>query len=289
MGKLTDAELAVLVTSFDVVGDIAILRIPVRLASWKRVIAETVLERIRHVKAVLNQTGPVIGEYRLRDLEWIGGEHKTETIYREAGCVFRVDMATVYVSPRLSYERMRIGRLVGAGEVVVNMFAGIGSFSILIAKHRSPVRVYSVDLNPRAINLMKANIILNRVQGIVYAIEGDAQNIVETRLRSVADRVLMPLPEKAFEYLGTAVNALKPSGGTIHYYDFTHCKKTEDPRFKVEKKVMSKLHQMTTEHSVEFSRVVRSVGPNWYQVVLDIHAVPLPNKATEVVDSVART
>jgi tRNA (guanine37-N1)-methyltransferase len=173
---------------------------------------------------------------------------------------------------------MRVSRLVKPGEYVVNMFAGVGSFSILAARHSLPRFVVSIDVNPDAAYLMQENVVLNKVGKIVQVIQGDAREVVENRLIGVADRIIMPLPERAFEYLDAAVRALKPSGGTIHYYDFNHCPKTNDPCLDVKKKVTERLSQSTKEHSVKFSRVVRSVGPNWYQVVLDIDAVPVQSQ-----------
>ncbi|MEM2921866.1 MAG: class I SAM-dependent methyltransferase family protein [Candidatus Bathyarchaeia archaeon] len=269
--------LASLVSSFDIVGDIAILKLPSSFANHGKTIAEIVLQRLHHVKTVLNQEGSIQGEYRLRNLRWLAGEQRMDTIAREAGCLFKVDLAKVYFSPRLSFEHMRICRLVRQGEVIINMFAGVGSFSILAAKHSAPSIVYSIDISPDATRFMRENVILNKVDGIVQVLEGDAREVVKTKLRSVADRVIMPLPEKALQYLETAIIALKPSGGMIHYYDFVHCMKKRNACGDVRNRVEGTLSRTTKEYSIMFSRVVRSVGPNWYQVVLDIHAVPAYN------------
>jgi len=80
----------------------------------------------------------------------------------------------------------------------------------------------------------------------------------------------MPLPQRAFEYLDFAVLALKPSGGWVHYYDFVHALRGEDPVEKVRVKVAGKLEGLGVDFSVPFGRVVRSTGPRWCQVVLDI-------------------
>jgi tRNA (guanine37-N1)-methyltransferase len=274
-GTIPESEMRVLISSFDVVGDIVVLKIPPDLARWGKTIAEVMLDRLPHVKTVLNQESPVKGEYRSRDLAWLAGVRKTVTISHEAKCALKVDLAKVYFSPRLAFERMRISRLVKSGEVIINMFAGVGSFSILIAKYSLPSVVYSIDINPDAVYLMRENAILNKVKKKIQVRQGDAREIIMTELIGEADRVIMPLPEKAFEYLEAAVRALKPSGGTIHYYDFVHSSKRNDPRVSVKARVEEKLSQLAKEHSVRFSRVVRSVGPNWYQVVLDIDTVPL--------------
>jgi tRNA (guanine37-N1)-methyltransferase len=199
------------------------------------------------------------------------GERKTETVHRESGCLFDVDLEKCYFSPRLSFERMRIAKQVMAGEVVVNMFAGVGCFSILIAKNAEPLKVYSIDVSPDAIRYMEENIWLNKARYTVEAVEGDAKEIITRKLLDVADRVLMPLPEKALEYLSYALMALKPTGGMIHYYDFVHAGKGKDPIGEVKRKVSEKLQDANVLFECTFGKVVRTVGPRWFQVVLDIN------------------
>jgi len=269
-GKLAPKGVGKVGKSFDIVGDIAIIKVPPDLDGRKEPIARAVMAVNRSVKTVLNQTSPVTGEFRIRELEHVLGERKTWTLHREYGCVFKVDLEKVYFSPRLSFERMRVGKLVGEGEVVVNMFAGVGCFSIIIAKH-SPVRmVYSIDVNPEAVQLMRENIFLNRVEERVEAIEGDAEEVVRERLPCLADRVLMPLPEKAYEYLDTAVKALKEGRGRVHYYDFVHAGREEKPINKLIEKTSKRLDELGVEHEITSSRVVRTVAPRLYQIALDI-------------------
>jgi tRNA (guanine37-N1)-methyltransferase len=247
-----------------------VIRIPDCLKNKRELIAEAVMQTHKHVKTVLQQTSPVSNEFRLRRLEWIAGEKKTETFYREYGCVFKVDLEKCYFSPRLSYERMRIAKQVKPGEAIVNMFAGVGCYSILIAKHSQASRIYSIDLNPDAVQYMLENILLNRVHDRVIPIHGDSAKIVQQKLKNSADRVLMPLPEKAYEYLDYALLALKPHGGWVHYYDFEHAKKPENPIRKTEARVTEKLRKLNVDFEMAFHRIVRGVGPNWFQVALDI-------------------
>jgi len=256
--------------SFDVIGDIAVMRFPEEVEEYKRTIAEAVMRTNKNVKTVLNQTSPVHGTLRLRGLDWVAGEKKTETIHHEYGCVYKIDLAKVYFSPRLSYERNRITALVKPREVIVNMFAGAGCYSIMIARNSEADKIYSIDINPDAVGLMKENITLNRVGYRVVPIFGDAGEIVEGRLKGVADRVLMPLPEMAYYYIEIAKVALKPEGGWIHYYDFTHAKKEEDPKEEIARKISARLEELGLKFELNFSRIVRNVGPNWYQIVLDV-------------------
>jgi tRNA (guanine37-N1)-methyltransferase len=264
-------ELKNISKSYDIIGDIAVVRITEAMEHKAKKVAEVVLQNNPHVKTVVRQSGPVTGELRLRRLEWLAGKKKTETVHREFGCILKVDLEKCYFSPRLSFERMRVARQVMTGEVVVNMFAGVGCFFILIAKHANPLKVYSIDMNPNAIKFMKENIRLNKARYIIEAIEGDAKEIVIKRLRNIAERVLMPLPEKAFEYIDYALTALKPTGGKIHYYDFVHAEKGVDPINEVKKKVSEKLGNINVNFEYTFGRVVRPIGPRWFQVVLDIN------------------
>jgi len=269
---LSPEDLTQVYNSYDIVGNIAIIRLTKTSQRHSQAIAEAILRIHKNVKTVLAQTSPVRGYFRLRRLEFIAGENKTSAIHRESECLFSIDLKECYFSPRLSYERMRITKQVKSGEVIVNMFAGVGCFSIIIAKHSKAEKVYSIDINPVAIQHMQENIRLNRAYEKVVPLLGDAKPIIEKRLSHVGDRVLMPLPEKAFEYLPYASLTLKKLGGWIHYYDFQHASKNEDPIVRVKLKVAKKLDALGADFQIPFGRIVRKTGPNWYQIVLDIKA-----------------
>lgn len=266
--KSEDAEL--LYKSYDIVGDIVVIRVPEKLVHHSTTIGEAIMKLHKNVKSVWRQSSAVDGEFRLRKLMYVAGEKRTVTTCVEHGCVLQVDLQSCYFSPRLSYERMRIAQLVQPREVVVNMFAGVGSFSIIMAKHSAAEKIYSIDINPVAVRFMQENILLNRLLNRVVPLEGDAKIIITGKLQKVAGRVLMPLPEKAYEYLDFAVAMLKPEGGWVHYYDFEHATREEDPVEMVKAKVSEKLSRMNVSFTIPFSRIVRATGPRWHQIVLDI-------------------
>ena len=268
--KLEPRELKLIYKSYDIAGDIAVIRVPEPLKERSKTIAEAVMQTHKNVKSVWRQSSAVSGEFRLRKLKWVAGENRAETICREYGCLFKVDLEKCYFSPRLSFERMRIAQKVQPGEVISNMFAGVGCYSIAIAKHSEPKKIFSIDINPVAIQYMRENIKLNRVEEKVVPVQGDAKKVVKEKLQNVADRVLMPLPEEAYKCLDCALLALKPTGGWIHYYDSGHAKTGENPIEKIESKVSEKTQMLDVNFEVVFGRIVRTTGPNWYQVVLDI-------------------
>ena len=273
---LPSEELSKVYNSFDVIGDIAI--IIVNTIQNAEAIARQIMASQKNIKTVLTPATRITGDFRVRELKYLAGENKTITSHKESGCTFKVDVEKCYFSPRLSYEHSRIAKLVLSSETVVNMFAGIGCFSVAIAKTASQTKVYSIDINPAAIQCMEENVRINEVEESVFPMFGDAKDIINSKLLGLADRVLMPLPEKALEYLPYALLALKSTGGWIHYYDFQYAPKRENPAVKTKLKIAEKLDCLCINYVFANSRVMRPTGPNWYQTVVDIKVDSLPNK-----------
>ena len=115
--------------------------------SKKEAIADMILAHVKTAKVVFAQVSPVKGDYRVRDLQFVAGENRTITELQGTSLRFKVDVAKTYFSPRLSTERLRIANMVGEGETIVNMFAGVGAYSILMARTNKTCKVYSIDSN----------------------------------------------------------------------------------------------------------------------------------------------
>jgi tRNA (guanine37-N1)-methyltransferase len=266
-GQLSPHLMASLPKALDIVGDIAIVEVPPELETQKTLIGTAILEAHRNVRTVLAKAGAVSGDYRLRDFAVIAGEPRTSTVHKEFGCTYHVDVARAYFSPRLSFEHNRVASLVQGGETVVDLFAGVGPFSVLIAKNRESVKVYAVDLNPDAVELLRTNIRLNRVENRVFPILGDARLIVEEKLKGVADRVIMNLPEKATEFVDVACKALKTGGGTFHFYGFVHEPDSLDAlKARFAEAVGNSGRHV---HQLLLAKTVRETAPYECQVVLD--------------------
>ena len=268
--KLPPHLFASLPRAIDFVGDIAIIEIPPELEAYKTLVGEAILKTHENVETVLAKAGAVSGTYRLREFSVIAGKPKTETIHKEYGCQFYVDLSKAYFSPRLSYEHNRVTSLVKDGETVIDMFAGIGPFSILIAKTRN-VKVYAIDVNPHAVEFLKKNIRLNRVEDKVHPILGDAKQVVEEKLVAVADRVIMNLPEKAIEFVDVACKAIKPTGGIIHFYTFI---RASDSLENMKLKFIDSVEKCGRKvEEILFSRTVRATAPHEWQAVIDAKIV----------------
>ena len=262
---LSEKESEDLISAFDQIGDIIIVRIPVTLLSKKKIIGKTLLNEVKIVRSVYYQASDVEGDFRTRNLEIIAGEDNTETEYKEFGCKFIVDVEKAFFSPRLSTERERIANLIQEGEIVTNMFAGVGMFSIMSAKKKKCI-VYSLDINPIASKLCEKNIELNKLAGKIISINGDASKIIREQLEDKSDRTLMLLPERSDEFLESAINTTK-NGGIIHYYSHIHAdKKSEAAKLSEE----HYLQVTPVKSEILNSKIVRAVGPRYYQTVVDV-------------------
>jgi len=269
-GILSGDESNQLISSFDTIGDIAVVKVPDLVLGKKEEIANAILQNVKHIHTVLRQIGPVSGEYRVRELEYLAGEDKTTTLHKEHGCVYEVDLSKVYFSPRLSEERKRIATQIAGSDhtIVVNMFSGVGPFSIMIAKSNPNATIYSIESNPDGYELMIRNSRLNKVDGKIIPILGDAASKVKENLTGVADHVLMPLPEESHNYLGHAVLALKPGGGIIHYY--RNIKQSDNMKDEIEDELAA---HISGPWEVTATRIVSEVGPGWVQVVTDVNVL----------------
>ena len=264
-GVLSTSESEELISAFDQIGDIIIVRIPDSLLSKKNIIGQTLLKEVKIVKSVFYQASAVEGDFRTRDLEILAGEDKTETEYKEFGCRFIVDVENAFFSPRLSTERERIANLIQNGEIVNNMFGGVGMFSILAAKKKN-CTVYSLDINPTASELCERNIRLNKLKGKVISINGDASETIRKQLNDKSDRTLMLLPERSDEFLDDAIKTTK-DGGIIHYYAHVHADKKSEAG-KISEEHYSEI--TTVKSEILGSKIVRAVGPRYYQTVVDV-------------------
>ena len=226
-----------------------------------REIAEAVMAADLPCDAVLNRASPIEGELRVRRWDVLAG-NGTETVHREYGHEFALDLAAVFFSPRLATERHRVVEQVGSGESAVDMFAGVGPYTVPMASRG--VDVVACDLNERAVEYLRENAERNGVADRVTAIAGDVREIAD-EYADTADRLVMNLPHSANEFLDTAV-ALAGDDCVIHYYDIQH----EDDPFVPGHRAIEAAAGDAYAVDVETERVVRSYAPHEYNVCLDV-------------------
>ena len=255
-------------TSYDVVGDIALVKLKDELVDFKKEIGEAIISANKNIKTVC-LVKPVTGEFRTRNIEIIGGDKKTETCHREYGLSLYLDIKKTYFSPRLANERKRISKLVKQGEIIVDMFTGVAPFPIMIAKYANPKIIFAIDKNKDAIYYAQKNITINRVLDKIELIQDDAKKLVEilSKYSIKADRVIMNLPFSSYNFFETALKIIK-NQATIHYYDIQH-----------EDKIKERITQLSSlAHNNNFKFVnynikkIKSYSPHEFYIGIDITA-----------------
>ena len=199
--------------SYDTIGNIIILN---EKANKKQ--AKELLKSLKHIKTILKKSGIHKGKFRTQKLTFLAGEKNKETLYKESGCSFKLDVEKCYFSPRLSNERLRIAKLVKPKENILVMFSGISIYPIIIAKHSKPKSIIGIELNPAAHKYALENIQLNKLNNITL-IKGDVKKIIP-KLNKKFDRILMPLPKEAESFLGLTLPVSKKNT-IIHFYTFS--------------------------------------------------------------------
>lgn len=217
--KLTKKELNLLPSSYDIVGSILVFAdFPDELKKKEKIIGEALMGLHKNIKTVCKKTGKYSGKYRLPKLKIIAGEKTKETLYKENNITLKLDVEKVYFSSRSSTERKRIFEQVKKNESVLVMFSGAAPYSIVISKNTKAKEIVSIEINPAAHQYALENLKLNKIKNIKLIL-GDVKK--ETvKLKKRFDRILMPLPKGAEDYLGLALKKIKKNG-VIHLYTFS--------------------------------------------------------------------
>ncbi len=235
-------------SSFDTIGDVGIVKIPGELKDYREEICRAIREA-NHLRAVAVDAG-VEGEFRIRSVVPCSGDSNLETMHREFGIKLLLDPSKVYFSPRLAGERRRVAYLVRKGEKICDMFAGVGPFGIMIAKHSEPEVIHAFDINPVAVEYMKRNIEMNRLKDGVMVPHLEDSTTGMGKYGS-SDRIIMNLPHTAHDFLDTAVKHIA-EGGTIHYYEILETERLEER--------LEELNGLVGMRSVEY-REIKTYSP----------------------------
>lgn len=208
---ILDREKKLLPSGWQILGDIIIVSLNKELENYKEKIGKALLYFYPGCRTVLLDRG-IYGQMRQPVREIIAGE-KTETIHRENGCLFKIDAVRLMFSMGNLAEKKRMSKL-GKDEIVVDMFAGIGYFSVPMAVHSKPRKIISIEINPLAFRYLKDNIKLNKVEDIIEPVLGDCSEVTP---HGIAHRVIMGYLDGQV-YLPYGINALLP-GGILHYHE----------------------------------------------------------------------
>ncbi len=255
-------------SSYDVVGDIAIVQVPEELQAHEREVGELLLWGDKKVNAVWKKAGGREGEFRITKIAHLAGDKRSETEYVENGVRMKLDIAKTYFSPRLSHERKRVIGNVEGGENVLVLFAGVGPFALEIGKAHPSAKVVGVELNPDAVHYFEENIELNKLENVEVVL-GDARKAAEGRFREWADRIAMPLPMGAEEFLDAAFAAAKP-GCTVHFYRMVD---RDGGIGALKEKILGAAEKTGMNIEFVFEKEVRPYSASTKQVVVDFRVL----------------
>jgi tRNA wybutosine-synthesizing protein 2 len=244
---------------WEMVGDVLILRLPEGLEDEKIQIA-SVYADVLGARAVLLERGIIQGAWRRPNMEVVlGGD--TETVHAEGDVLYKLDPSKVMFSSGNVDEKQRMRRLPCSGETIVDMFAGIGYFTMPLAKHAGPRMVWACELNPDSYGYLRENVRLNGVEGNVIPVLGDDRDLPG---KGFADRILMGYVGGTAAFLPKAF-AMAKRGALIHFHE----------RYGLDGLPGQMLREIASncahrKHEVLGWREVKSFGPATVHVVADI-------------------
>jgi len=263
-GKVPKKDLEKINSSYDIIGDIAILGIAEGLEKYYEDIGKALTQIHKQIKVVLNKKEHH-GIFRTQFLEHIYGENRRETLVKENNIRIKIDVENVFCSTRLSSERKRITKLVKKGEEVCTFFAGAGPFCLCIGKNSLAKSVHGIELNPIAVNYFRENIKLNKLESKVFCVFGDVA-IVSKDHKNKFDRIIMPHPTESEKFLKQAIYCLKDKG-KIHFYKFVSKNKAFEETENTLKKNLGKEYKNI---KIENKKILLSYSPAIVEVVYDL-------------------
>ncbi len=248
------------------IGSVVTIRLPEELQEHQQIIGKAYAEVLGCV-STLNDRGGISGVYREPQVEAIFGSSETETIHSENGIRYKLDPQKIMFSSGNLKERQRMATVSTTGETVVDLFAGIGYFTLPLAVYCKPERIFACEINPVAYRYLCANVVLNHVSGIVEPLLGDNRRVAP---KDCADRVILGYLHDPDRFVPVALSCLRNQVGILHYHARVPCE-------LVPKQPLACLEQaaMRCHRSVELlhTEVVKSYAPGIDHVVLDVRFV----------------
>jgi len=279
--KIPDIHFNLIPKSYDIIGNIAILEFDrpsliddSEFRDYKNLISKAIIDLNKNVQSVFEKKSEIKGVHRLREFAHLSGENKSETMHRENSCLFKLDIKTTYFSPRLVNERRRIANInIKEDEVIVDMFAGVGPFSIQIAK-KNVVNIHAFDINPHAYKYLCSNIELNKLRGRINPYNRNIRNLLNPsnhlgkQLYGKVHRVIMNLPEHSIDFIDVACFLMKKSGGFLYFYQISEKPNPIGKSIKNLKKKLNDLNWVIVK--ISFSKIVKSYSPKAELIVIDL-------------------
>jgi len=268
--KIDEDKLHFLPSGFQRIGDIIVLNLNKEVLKYKKEIGKIVLNNFK-VRSVCLKEGGITGTFREPQISVIAGDKCTVVTHFENGCYYNLDIKKIMFAKGNLSERVRIAKQVRHDEIIVDMFAGLGYFSVPIAKLGKPKKIYAIELNPVSFKFLKENLSLNKIEGIVEAINGDSKEevlkLVENGVK--ADRVLMGYLPPPKEFLPYAMKIIKKKG-FLHYEDLIRTEYVDEDVGKAMKLISDAAAAEGLKVKLLLAKRVKGYAPKIEHYVLDI-------------------
>lgn len=265
-GRMDEKELKLLPAGCRFIGSVIILKLPPALLKRKKIICSEVLKFFPYMKTACIEE-KIFGSRRQPKIEVIAGARKTETILTEHGCRLIMDPAKVMFSVGNKFEKERLLKICKPNETVVDMFAGIGYWTVPIAEFCRPKKIFAIDKNKIAVEYLEKNCKLNKVSGKVEILQGDCRKFSHI-LESKADRIIMGWIFETEKFLPFALRIAKKKC-TIHFHRILH--PSDLPALKKRILLIAKKQKCKIKFSAV--RQVKTYSPRQRHFVLDIIAL----------------
>jgi tRNA (guanine37-N1)-methyltransferase len=260
-----------MLSSYDIIGSIALIEIPYDLKKYQKEIAEFLMKKNKNIKSVAIRSSPTKGKYRIRKIKIIAGEKTSKTIAIESGCRFIVDLNKAYYSNRFSEERLRIAKQIKKNENILVPFAGVCPYPIIIEKKSNPKKIIAIEINKNAFKLGKKNIEINKCKKIEFINADAKKELKKLRYTNFANRIIMPHPTEAEDFFPLIIKTAKKNA-IIHLYLFKNKKeKIEQIIQRLNKKISKK--SLRAKLKLLNYKIVRPYSKDLDQIVLDIKII----------------
>lgn len=262
-GQIDPHLICYLPIKWEKIGDVLILVLSKKFEKYKSIIGETYAE-VLNCKTVLNNLGEIYGVFRTPKVEIIYGSENTETIHKENKIRYKLDVAKIMFSSGNMNERIRMATISNVNEIVIDMFAGIGYFTLPLAVYSNPKKIFSCEINPISFSYLCENIVLNDVTKTVIPLLG---NNIKTAPENIADRIIMGYLKNTKKFFEKAINCLKNGVGNIHYHETCPDKSIPNNILKNVKKIVEKKYRKV---SLLDYKIIKSYAPGISHIVLDL-------------------
>ncbi|MBY9006011.1 MAG: class I SAM-dependent methyltransferase family protein [Candidatus Lokiarchaeota archaeon] len=267
--RLTVEEIKLLPRGFQTLDKIMIIKLHPKLLNKKEIIAETCLEQLPYIKSVYLNQGKIKGQFREpENIRFLAGIEDPNVEHKEHGIIYRFNIEKIMFSKGNLFERKYLVSLVKKGETIVDMFAGIGYFSLSIGKHSQVSTIYSIELNPVSYEYLVQNIKINHLEEKIIPIHGNCKEEVMKLSKSgiQADRVIMGVFPAPKDYIKEALSLTKATGTYIHYEGVVD----KDNDLVLYNEFLKIAEDIEYKIRLDSKRLIKSYGPGLYHIVYDI-------------------